>query len=108
MVSAYFFYCLDADFGPIFLKFGTYSPYPAKLCLNGCEYLKRQLAQRGIVFAALDNGLLACANLQAAPRIRDGVSAEKNDRCFRKWLARLPHPFHAADRRAGYRDDLSV
>jgi hypothetical protein len=27
---------------------------------------------------------------------------------FRKWLARLPHPYSAQDRRAGYRYDLSI
>ncbi len=27
---------------------------------------------------------------------------------FRKWLARLPHPYSAKDRKAGYRYDLSV
>jgi hypothetical protein len=60
-VNACYFYCVDADFGPFFLKFGSYFPYPAKLCLNGHECLKRQLAQRGIALAALDHGLLACA-----------------------------------------------
>ena len=108
MVNVYYFYGVDADFGPFFLKFGSYFPYPAKLCLNGHEYLKRQLAQRGIAFAALDNGLLSCADLQSAQRICDGLSAQTIDRFFRKWLARLPHPFSAADRRAGYRYDLSV
>jgi hypothetical protein len=108
MVNAYYFYCVDADFGPFFLKFGSYFPYPAKLCLNGHEYLKRHLAQRGIAFTALDNGLLSCADLKAAQRLAEGLSTEKIDRFFRKWLARLPHPFSAADRRAGYRYDLSV
>ena len=28
-------YCMDRDFGPFFLKFCTYFPYNAKLCLNG-------------------------------------------------------------------------
>ena len=37
-------------------KFSTYFPYNAKLCLNGHEYAKRQLAQRGIGFESLDNG----------------------------------------------------
>jgi hypothetical protein len=37
MVNAYYFYCLDEDFGPFFLKFGSLFPYPAKLCLNGHE-----------------------------------------------------------------------
>ncbi len=108
MCNVYYFYCLDADFGPFFLKFGSYFPYPAKLCLNGHEYLKRQLAQRGLAFEALDNGLLTCGDVSRAQRLAEGWSAEKIDRFFRKWLARLPHPFSAADRRAGYRYDLSV
>ena len=108
MVNVYYFYCVDADFGPFFLKFGSYFPYPAKLCLNGHEYLKRQLARRGIAFEALDNGLGSCADGKAAQRISDQLSAGKIDRFFRKWLARLPHPFSAADRRAGYRYHLSA
>jgi hypothetical protein len=108
MVNAYYFYCLDEDFGPFFLKFGSYFPYPAKLCLNGHEYLKRQLAQKGIGFEALDNGLLNCADLPAAQRICEGFSAQKIDAFFRKWLRRLPHPFRPRDRRAGYRYDLSI
>ena len=108
MVNVYYFYCRDQDFGPFFLKFCSYFPYSAKLCLNGHEYLKCQLAQRGIAFQALDNGLLACADLPAAQRISDGLSDAKIETCFRKWLARLPHPYSAQDRRAGYRYDLSV
>src|SRR5262245_59613208 len=48
MVNHFYFYAVDADFGPFFLKFGSYFPYNAKLCLNGHEYVKRQLTQRGI------------------------------------------------------------
>jgi len=35
LVNHYYFYCLDRDFGPFFLKFCSYFPYNAKLCLNG-------------------------------------------------------------------------
>jgi hypothetical protein len=108
MVNVYYFYCRDQDFGPFFLKFCSYFPYSAKLCLNGHEYLKCQLAQRGIAFQAMDNGLLACADLQAAQRISEGLSDTQIDAFFRKWLARLPHPYSAKDRQAGYRYDLSV
>ncbi len=45
MVNHYYFYGIDADFGPFFLKFCTYFPYNAKLCINGHEYVKRQLAK---------------------------------------------------------------
>ena len=108
MVNVYYFYCRDQDFGPFFLKFCSYFPYSAKLCLNGHEYLKCQLAQRGIAFEAMDNGLLSCADVKAAQRISDGLSDTKIEAFFRKWLARLPHPYSAKDRRAGYRYDLSV
>jgi hypothetical protein len=108
MVNQYYFYCLDDDFGPFFLKFCSYFPYTAKLCLNGHEYLKRQLVKRGIGFEALDNGLLSCADPEIAQRIADGLSAEKIDALARRWLGRLPHPFTARDRRAGYRYDISI
>ena len=60
MVNHFYVYCVDRDFGPFFLKFSTYFPYNGKLCLNGHEYAKRQLTQRGIRFEALDNGVLCC------------------------------------------------
>lgn len=108
MVNAYYFYCVDRDFGPFFLKFSSYFPYFGKLCLNGHEYLKRQLEQRGICFEALDNGLLSCEDLETAQRICDAMDASKIDRFFRKWLRKLPHPYRPRDRRAGYRYDLSI
>jgi hypothetical protein len=57
MINHYYYcYAVDEEFGPFFLKFGSYFPYNAKLCINGHEYLKRQLAKKGIGFEALDNG----------------------------------------------------
>ena len=108
MVNVYYFYCLDKDFGPFFLKFCSYFPYSAKLCLNGHEYLKCQLYQRGVAFQALDNGLLSCADVPAAQKICNELNAPKIQAMFRKWLARLPHPYSAKDRRAGYRYELSI
>ena len=108
MVNHFYFYGVDGDFGPFFLKFGTYFPYTAKLCLNGHEYVKRQLAQRGIALEALDNGILSCAEPRRLQALCDGLSAEKIDAFFRKWLHRLPHPFTRRDRQAGYRYELSI
>ena len=107
MVNHYF-YCVDEDFGPFFLKFCSYFPYNGKLCINGHEYLKRQLAKRGVAFEALDNGIKSCANPQLLQRLADELTAEKIDRLLRKWLRRLPHPFPARDRAAGYRYKLSI
>jgi hypothetical protein len=46
MVNVYYFYCVDEDFGPFFIKFCSYFPYTAKLCLNGHEYCLRGVGQR--------------------------------------------------------------
>jgi hypothetical protein len=108
MVNHYYIDAVDCDFGPFFLKFGTYFPYSAKLCLNGHEYAKRQLAREGIADQALDNGVLSGAVPQRRQPIGDDLSAEKIDGLLRKWLRRLPHPFTAADQHAGYRDDISI
>jgi hypothetical protein len=40
--------------------------------------------------------------------ICDALSPEKIDALLRKWLRRLPHPFTAADRKAGYRYAISI
>jgi hypothetical protein len=108
MVNHWYFYCLDEDFGPLFLKFSSYFPYTAKLCINGNEYAKRQAAKAGIAFTALDNGFAACEDPAAVQAICDRLSAEKIDALLRKWLALLPHPFTLADQDTGYRYDISI
>ena len=108
MVNHFYFYCLDDDFGPFFLKVCTYFPYNAKLCLNGHEYLKRHLTKEKIAFEELDNGILSCANPKRMQEIADGLSHEKIDALLRKWQAILPQPFSAQDVAAGYRYDVSI
>jgi hypothetical protein len=108
IVNHFYVYALDEDFGPFFIKFCGYFPYNAKLCINGNEWAKRQAAKAGIVFEALDNGFASCEDPAALQRICDRLGPKDIDRLLRKWLARLPHPFTPADRRAGYRYDISV
>jgi hypothetical protein len=108
MVNQYYFYCVDRDFGPFFLKLCSYFPYTARLCVNGHEYLKRQLAQEGIDFEALDNGLLSCADAARAQAICDALGAEQIAALLRQWLDRLPQPFTLEDREAGYRYEISI
>jgi hypothetical protein len=45
VVNQFYAYAVDEDFGPLFLKFCSYFPYNAKLCINGHEWAKRQAAQ---------------------------------------------------------------
>jgi hypothetical protein len=108
MVNHFYIYCVDRDFGPFFLKFSTYFPDNAKLCLNGHEHAKRQLGQKGIGFEALDNGVLRCDDPKRLQAICDGLSAEKIEALLRKWLRLLPHPYSAGDRKAGYSYQISI
>jgi hypothetical protein len=108
MVNQYYWYCVDQEFGPFFLKFCSYFPYNAKLCLNGHEYAKCQLRKEGIDFKALDNGFVSCQDPQRLQTLCDHLGPEQVDGLLRRWLARLPHPFTPPDREAGYRYDISI
>jgi hypothetical protein len=107
-VNHYYFYLLDRDFGPLFIKFCSYFPYAMKVCLNGHEWLKRQLTQRDIAYEPLDNGIRSTADAARVQRLANSLDAAKIDAVVRKWLRRLPHPFTAAHRAAGYRYQLSI
>ena len=54
IINQWYFYYMDADFGPFFLKFSSYFPYNAKLCINGNHWAQRQAARTGIGFEELD------------------------------------------------------
>ena len=108
IVNQFYVYAVDADFGPFFLKFSSYFPYNAKLCINGNEWAKRQATKAGIAFTALDNGFASCEDPRRLHAICRRLTAAKIDALLRKWLALLPHPFTRADRIAGYRYDISM
>ena len=84
LVNHYYLYCVDQNFGPFCLKFCSYFPYNAKLCLNGHEYAKRQLEREGIAYEALDNGIRSCADPKRLQQICDSLSAAKIDALLRK------------------------
>jgi hypothetical protein len=107
LVNYFYFYCVDADFGPFFIKFCTYFPYTAKLCINGHEWAKRQAARAGISFEPLDNGF-AAGDAAALQAICDRLGPPDIDALLRKWLRKLPHPFTADDTAAGYTYELSI
>jgi hypothetical protein len=108
LVNHFYFYCVDDDFGPFFLKFCSYFPYNAMLCINGNEWAKRQAVKAGIGFTALDNGFAAVDDADRLQRICDSLGPEQIDALLGKWLAILPHPFTATDQAAGYRYELSI
>jgi len=107
-VNHYYFYIDDADFGPLFIKVCSYAPWGTKLCLNGHEWAKRQLDQKGIAYEALDNGFLSSADPKKLQEICDSRGPEQIEAVFRKWLKRIPLPLRPEDRAAGYDWSLSI
>jgi hypothetical protein len=107
-VKHYYFYLQDAEWGPAFIKVGTYVPYPARVCLNGNEWLKQQLRKEAIPFESLDNGFQWCANPARLQQLADSLSPADVQTFFDRWLERLPWPLTPPDRVAGYRHRLSI
>ena len=108
VVNHFYFYCLDADFGPFFVKFCSYFPYNAKLCLNGHHWAQRQAAKAGIGFTAMDNAFAAVDDPRPLQAICDALGPAQIYALLDKWLAMLPNPFTDADRAAGYRYHISI
>jgi hypothetical protein len=108
VVNQFYFYCVDEDFGPFFLKFCSYFPFNAKLCCNGHEWAKHQAAKAQIAFTPLDNAFATVADPAAVQAICHRLGPAQIDALLRKWLARLPYPFPPADRAAGYRYEISI
>ena len=107
-MNHYYFYLQDREWGPAFLKVGTYLPYPVRVCLNGHEWAKQQLRQVGIGFSSPDNGFLACDDPPLLQAICDELGPADVQRFFDRWQAHLPWPLTAADRLVGYRHRLSI
>ena len=108
MVNHFYFYCFDADFGPFFVKFCSYFPYNAKLCLNGHHWAQQQAGKAGIGFTAMDNAFAAVDDVTRLQAICDAFGPRHIQALLDKWLARLPHPFTADDRAAGFEYALSI
>jgi hypothetical protein len=107
-VNHYYFYVQDPEWGPAFLKIGTYLPYPVKLCLNGHEWVKQQLRREGLGFTSLDNGFLACDDPARLQTLCNRLGPADVLAFFDRWIERLPWPLTAADRAAGYRHRLTL
>jgi len=107
-VGIYYFYVLDPEFGPGFIKICTYFPYPAKIWLNGHEWTKRQADKEHLAYTALANGFATCADPARLQAICDRLGPTDISGFFSRWCAVIPIPWTEQDRRAGYFWDLSM
>jgi len=107
-VGVYYFYVLDPQLGPGFVKICTYFPYPAKVWVNGHEWAKRQADHQHIAYTGLANGFATCADPERLQAICDRFGPQDLQGFFDRCTAMIPTPFTARDRAAGYWWELSM
>jgi hypothetical protein len=107
-VGAYYFYILDREFGPAFIKICTYAPWTARVWLNGHEWAKRQALHAGLGFSELHNGFASSSEPQQLQAICHSLSPEHIQAFFDRWITHIPTPLTAEDRDAGYWWELSM
>ena len=103
----YYFYMLDPEFGPAFIKICTYSPYRRR---SGSTVTSGRNARHeaGIAFTALSNGFASCDDPGRLQAICDTFGPEHVQAFFDRWIAQIPTPLTAEDRAAGYWWELSM
>ena len=107
-VGTYYFYILDPEFGPGFIKICTYFPYPAKVWLNGHEWAKHQANRERVGYRELANGFAACDDPGRLQQICDRFGPADVQAFFDRWMAVIPTPLTPDDRAGGYWWELSM
>jgi len=107
-VGVYYFYILDPEFGPGFIKLCTYCPWPGKVWLNGHEWVKRQALGAGLGFTELENGFASCSDAERLQAICDSLSPAHVQAFFDRWITHVPTPLGPQARAAGYWWELSM
>jgi hypothetical protein len=107
-VSCYYFYVMDREFGPGFIKICSWFPYPAKVWLNGHEWAKRQARRARIGFGELANGFASCAQPTRLQAVCDRFGPADVQAFFDRWIAHIPTPLDDTDRAAGYWWEVSM
>lgn len=97
-VTVYYFYIMDPEFGPGFIKLCTYFPYPGKVWINGHEWVKRQAAREGLTFTPLANGFASTDDPVHLQAICDRLSDADLQGFFDRWIAVIPTPLAFSDR----------
>jgi hypothetical protein len=87
-----YFYFLDNEFGLMHVRLQTWLPLTIQVCINGREYLARQMLQAKISYTQADNCFTAIGDFPQAQRIMDEL-VERRWKPFLDALARRVNPW---------------
>src|ERR1041384_6507550 len=68
-VSAHLFLYVDRDFGLMHVRLQTWLPFSIQVCVNGREWLARQMDRAGIRYTKRDNCFTYIEDIGAAQRL---------------------------------------
>jgi len=77
-----YFYYLDRDFGLMHIRLQTWLPFTIQVCINGREWLARQMDRAGINYTKCDNCFTHISDLKQAQKLMDHLS----NRNWQRWL----------------------
>jgi len=87
-----YFYFADREFGLMHVRLQTWLPLTIQVCLNGREYLAKQMTQAGIAYEQQRNCFTQIADFQRAQALSDQLTT-RNWTSFLQALARKVNPW---------------
>jgi len=87
-----YFYYLDREFGLMHVRLQTWLPFSIQVCVNGREWLARQMDRAGISYQKRDNCFSEIADPERAQQLMDRLTA-RNFGPFLDALARKVNPW---------------
>lgn len=89
-----YFYFQDPQLGLMHLRLQTWFPFTIHVCLNGREWLARQMDQAGLGYRRSENCFLDLADPAAAQKLADAQLKTRWKSLFQR-LVQQVHPTHA-------------
>lgn len=87
-----YFYYLDREFGLMHVRLQSWLPFSIQVCVNGREWLARQMERAGIGYQKRDNCFSYIADPQQAQQLMDRLT-NRNFNSFLDALARKVNPW---------------
>ena len=75
-----YFYYVDREFGLMHVRLQSWLPFTIQVCVNGREWLARQMNRAGIKYVKRDNCFTYIENNAEARRLMDSLSERKWER----------------------------
>ncbi|MFQ5770408.1 MAG: hypothetical protein ACE5HX_07725 [bacterium] len=86
----FYFYFIDREFGFMHVRLQSWFPFPMQVCINGREWLAREMDKAGIEYGRRENCFIHITDMQKAQEMAD-ATAKRN---WHKLLDRFSDRFN--------------